>query len=278
MLAMNDLIVKNVDVMGDSIMAARDKDGVIWAGVSYFCNALGMKKWQKDKQIQKAQNDKTLKRGCSKFGAGVFDPNNETVALRLDFIPMWLAKITITDQMEKDHPELASKLLDYQLKAKDILAAAFLPKQTSVPQTIPEQIQLLAQGNVELNKRVDEVQEEVDTVKNDIEILKNDLPVLPVEADTIVAAVKKKGVQVLGGKQSMAYADRGLRQRLYNDLYHDLKRQFDVRTYKAIRRRDAEKAVQIIEAYTPPVYLEEQIAELNSPPEGKIKRNGRKEM
>ena len=260
---MSDLIVKNVDVMGDSIMAAKDKDGNVWAGVSYFCNALGMKKWQKDKQIQKAQNDKTLKRGCSKFGAGVFDPNNETVALRLDFIPMWLAKITITDQMEKDHPELAEKLLDYQLKAKDILAAAFLPRQTAAPQTIAEQIQLLAQGNVELNQRVDRVSEEVDTVKSDLECLKMDLPILPVEAEVIVKAVQKRGVLTLGGKQAKAYADRAIRQRVYNDLYADLKRNFNVRTYKAIRRKDAEKAVEIVNRYKPPLYLEEQIAEAN---------------
>lgn len=260
---MNDLIVKSVDVMGDSIMAAKDKDGVIWAGVSYFCNALGMKKWQKDKQIQKAQNDKALKRGCSKFGAGVFDPNNETVALRLDFIPMWLAKITITDKMEHEHPELAAKLLNYQLKAKDILAEAFLPIK-NVPQTIPEQIQLLAQGNVELNKRVDEVQVEVDTVKSDLEYLKLDLPLLPVEADVIVSAVKKRGVEVLGGKKASAYNDRGLRQKLYNDLYHDLKRQFNVRTYKAIKRKDANKAVYIVEQYKPPMYLMEIIEQKNN--------------
>lgn len=121
------MTVKRVDMFGDAIMAAQDKEGNIWAGVSYFCNALGMQKWQKDKQIQKVQSDKALKKGCSKLGAGVFDPNNETVALKIDFIPLWLAKISITEKMEKDHPELSDKLLEYQLKAKDILAEAFLP-------------------------------------------------------------------------------------------------------------------------------------------------------
>lgn len=126
---MEGLTVKGVDLMGDTIMAAQDKNGNIWAGVSYFCNALGMQKWQKDKQIQKVQNDKALSRGCSKLGAGVFDPNNETVALRIDYIPLWLAKITITDKMQDEHPELADKLLNYQIKAKDILADAFAVKR-----------------------------------------------------------------------------------------------------------------------------------------------------
>lgn len=139
---MDSIQVRPVDVLGDTIMATQDEKGYIWAGVSYFCNALGMQKWQKDKQIQKVQADKTLRRGCSKFGAGVFDPNNETIALRIDFVPLWLTKISVTKQMEKSHPELAEKLLQYQLKAKDILADAFLPNRhkelaTVTPSEIP---------------------------------------------------------------------------------------------------------------------------------------------
>ncbi len=133
---MDDLVVKSVDLFGDSVMAAKDKDGNIWAGVNYFCNALGMSKGQRDRQVRNVQKDRALKKGCAKFGAGVFDQSNESVALKIDFIPLWLAKISITDEMEKDHPELADKLLQYQLKAKDVLAAAFLPKKGNMPNQI----------------------------------------------------------------------------------------------------------------------------------------------
>lgn len=124
----DELVVKEVEFLGDSLMAAKDKNGNIWAGVSYFCNALGMSKGQKDRQVTNVQKDETLKRGCLKFEAGVFDVSNETVALRSDFIPLWLAKISITDAMKREHPELADKLLEYQLKVKDVLATAFLTK------------------------------------------------------------------------------------------------------------------------------------------------------
>ncbi len=127
---MEGLTVKGVDLMGDTIMAAQDESGSIWAGVSYFCKALGMSNVQKDTQVDKIRTDKTLSRGYRKFPVGVFDPNNEVIGIRLDFVPLWLAKITITKRMENDHPELADKLLNYQLKAKDILAAAFLPSST----------------------------------------------------------------------------------------------------------------------------------------------------
>lgn len=141
---MDELTVKSVDVLGDAIMATQDTDGQIWAGVSHFCRALGMNKGQKDRQTTNVQRDETLKRGCRKFAAGVFDPTNEAVGMRIDFVPLWLAKINITKTMLQEHPDLADKLLQYQLKAKDILADAFLPNRESTPVQIcnPSEIQL----------------------------------------------------------------------------------------------------------------------------------------
>lgn len=253
---MNDMIVKSVDLMGDTVMAAQDSEGNIWAGVSYFCNALGMNKKQKDWQTEKVQSDKILSRGAGKFGAGVFDPNNETIALRLDFVPLWLTKISVTKQMEKSHPELADKLLEYQLKAKDILAEAFMPKQ-DIPQTTDGKIALLAQGHTELKA-------EVDSIREDLESLKMDLPILPIEADKITEAVRKKGVAVLGGKQSNAYNNRGLRQRLYNNLYSNLKYNFGVKSYKSIKRSQCDKAIEVIQKYEPPFFLAQQIESVNA--------------
>ena len=55
--------------------------------------------------------------------------NQSTLCLKLDFVPLWLAKINITPAMQAETPELAERLEAYQLKAKDVLAAAFLPKK-----------------------------------------------------------------------------------------------------------------------------------------------------
>lgn len=125
------LEVKRVPFLGTELMAARDEEGQIWAGVSYICNGIGLNKNEKDRQVKNAQADEVLREGCVKFDAGVFDPNNATVALKLDFVPLWLAKISITPTMKEEHPELASTLKEYQLRAKDVLAAAFLPVSTT---------------------------------------------------------------------------------------------------------------------------------------------------
>lgn len=139
---MNNYETKLVPFMGSELMAAKDNDGQVWVGVSYICRGIGLSKNEKDRQIKNVQADTVLKRGCVKFDAGVFDPNNETVALKLDYLPLWLAKISITPTMERETPEVAERLIQYQLKAKDVLAAAFLPgqsnQQTANPTLSPE--------------------------------------------------------------------------------------------------------------------------------------------
>ena len=151
---MNDLEIKKVPFMGSELLAVRNESG-IWAGVSYICKGIGLSKNEKDRQVKNVQADKVLSRGCVKFDAGVFDPNNEAVAIKLDFLPLWLAKISITPTMEAETPELAARLMEYQLKAKDVLAAAFLPV-AAVPalDTLSPELRLLI--NMELKQKEQE--------------------------------------------------------------------------------------------------------------------------
>lgn len=129
--------------------------------------------------------------------------------------------------------------------------------QARLPMTIPEQIQIIAQGYGELN-------EEVKTIKKDLEDFKNDMPILGVEESKITNAVKKKGVECLGGKESNAYNDKSLRGRLYSDLHRQLRREFGVSTYKAIKRNQADTAISIIQCYVPPLVLSETIETINA--------------
>ncbi len=260
---MDELTVKSVDVLGDAIMATQDTDGNIWAGVSFFCRALGMNKGQKDRQTTNVQKDETLKRGCRKFAAGVFDQTSETVGMRIDFIPLWLAKINITKTMLQDHPDLADKLLNYQLKAKDILAAAFLPKQESAGD-IHGQIRLLAQGTTELYERVEAVDSKVDSVKAEIEALRDELTLFPSEADKIKNAVNKKVVGLLGGKSSNAYKDKSLCRKVFINCYRNLKDNFEVGKYTEIKRKYRYEALKIVEKYEPPFFLQVEIDNANA--------------
>lgn len=130
-------------------------------------------------------------------------------------------------------------------------------QQTTRPLSVQEQIRIIAQGNIELEQKID-------NVKQDLEQFKQDMPVLGIEESKITSAVRKAGVKILGGKESNAYNDKSLRSKLYSDIYRELKRQFDVTTYKAIKRSQCNMALSIIETYKPPFVLEEQIQNCNA--------------
>ena len=130
-----EIIKKDVKFNNDRVLAVM-KDGKLYVGVSGICNNLKMSKKMKDRQVANIQSDVVLSKGCLKFGAGVFDQYNQTLAIELNYLPLWLAKIRITPNMVDEKKELVKKLVEYQLHAKDVLAAAFLnnkPKQLTLP-------------------------------------------------------------------------------------------------------------------------------------------------
>ena len=123
----NELEIKRVPFMGAELMAARDTDGQIWAGVRWLCDGMGLTEGQRKRQIANIQADKVLSKGGSNLFLPTKGGKQEVLCLKLDFIPLWLAKISITPSMEAETPELADRLEQYQLRAKDTLAEAFLP-------------------------------------------------------------------------------------------------------------------------------------------------------
>lgn len=71
-------------------------------------------------------------------------------------------------------------------------------------------------------------------------------------------------VEILGGKESPAYKNRGICQKAFKDAYRELKRNFDVTRYKDIKREQMETAVELALRYEPPLYLKESIEQVNA--------------
>ena len=137
---MNELEVKKVPFMGTELMAARDNDGQIWAGIRWMCDGIGFSEGQRKRQIANIQEDTVLSKGGSNLILPTKGGTQRTLCLKLDYVPLWLAKIAITPKMERETPELAARLEQYQLKAKDVLAAAFLP-QSKQQSTTPAPVE-----------------------------------------------------------------------------------------------------------------------------------------
>lgn len=115
-----------------------------------------------------------------------------------------------------------------------------------------------------VDKRVTKIESKVEEVDQDLQEFKRNLPLLPGEADLITSTINKVAVRLLGGKESNAYKDSSLRGKLYWDIHRELKRQFGVTKYKYIKSCQCDTAVSIINAYTPPLVLADQIKDCNA--------------
>lgn len=125
------------------------------------------------------------------------------------------------------------------------------------PMTTDQKIQLLAQGNVELTEKIDKVDK-------DLQEFKADMPLLALECQRITRAKNQKVVPLMGGKDAPAYKNKSLMHKVYSDVDAQLRREFGVNTYKAIKRSQCDLAVEIIKKYELPRCLREEIENENS--------------
>lgn len=108
-------------------------------------------------------------------------------------------------------------------------------------------------------------------IENRMDKLEFEIPLYGAEADELSGHVKRKGVKVLGGKQSEAYKDTEIRSKVYHDIYGQIKREFDLydssgraMSYKALKRKYLADAHELIDCYDAPKYLVELINNSNA--------------
>ena len=127
-----------------------------------------------------------------------------------------------------------------------------------MPKTTGGQIQLLAQGYTELEQKVNDI-------KDDVSELKENVPLYSCDIDEIQQHVKRRVVNILGGKQSEAYRDNSIRHKTFSDIWTQLKREYGcVSTYKSIKRKYIDDVHEFIDCYVVPKYLDELIQDANA--------------
>lgn len=115
-----------------------------------------------------------------------------------------------------------------------------------------------------MNKQVGGVLKEVKRVSSRVDNLEFNIPLFNVECKELQSLVRKTGINSLGGYGTPAYKNNSLRGKVYSDIQRQLKREFGVKRYEAIKRCQFEKAKEIIQAYIAPTVLQEQITLANN--------------
>ena len=167
---MEKLQVREIQFDGKRITTVLIKEKV-YVSIKSVCDNLGMNENQFKNQRDKINSDDFLKVGRK------FSPLNtgygikETMLLKLDYLPIWLAKINPS----RFSDELKEKLMLYQLKAKDVLADEFLGKRKKEQPRLIEPVSTI-QRNRDL-RELHKIKDEVDNIRAEFFITMNDFMV-----------------------------------------------------------------------------------------------------
>lgn len=115
-----------------------------------------------------------------------------------------------------------------------------------------------------LDERTQKIEKDIKGLEQNIEEIKNDVPLFNIECEQLQNTVRRKGTKLLGGKNSRAYQDRSTRTKVYLDIQSTIKRNFGITSYKALKRKQLDKAIELVNEYKLPIILEDKINELNN--------------
>ncbi|MCC4121330.1 ORF6C domain-containing protein [Lactococcus lactis] len=128
-------------------------------------------------------------------------------------------------------------------------------KEQRLLMTPEEQISLLAQGNVNLNKKVAVMEDKLEDISD-----RMGLP--PVQAKILLSVRKNNIITLLGGTQSNAY--RKIHRKVYSEFGRDFNKYFEVPRYDAIPLSRIDEALEYSRTWQPSTNTTFAIRGLNS--------------
>ena len=234
---MNELQIFNSEEFGDIRTVTIDNEPMFC--LSDVCKALGLTQPSK---VKERLNEK----GVSSI---------PTLTAGGEQKLLYINESNLYKTIFQSRKESAERFTDWV--TSEVLPAIRKTGAYQKPMTTDQKIQLLAQGNVELTEKIEKV-------NDDLQEFKKDMPLLALECQKITRAKNQKVVPLMGGKDAPAYKNKSLMHKVYSDVDAQLRREFGVNTYKAIKRSQCDLAVEIIKKYELPRCLREEIEDENS--------------
>lgn len=202
---------KEIEFYNDTLLGIKDENGKVWLAITHTCKQLGFDNQRTKSQGEKIREDKVLSKGVGKFRVLTNGGEQEVFCLEERFVPLWLAKITLTKKMEKEIPNVVEKLEKYQLEAADVLRKAFY-------QTEEQKEQL--HNNLGINGLI----QKVDVMEAKLDKVIDNMTLTTRQQQRIYKAAKDRINHLLGGAHSKEYKANS--KSYFINLWNSLKAKF----------------------------------------------------
>lgn len=130
-------------------------------------------------------------------------------------------------------------------------------KVESKAMSLPERIQTIALGYTELETDVKDLKLGLSDVTDRMGLPGN-------MKKSFSKARNRKVIELMGGSKSNAYLDKGVRQRVYSQMFASFKEQFATDSYADCPMKSFDDAIQFVNNWFAPYELQKKIQLLNS--------------
>lgn len=219
---------RKIKFYDDTLLGIKDENEKVWLAIAHTCKELGFNERRVRQQGEKIRTDKVLSKGIRKFGLPTDGGIQDTFCIEEKFVPLWLAKITLTNKMEKDIPDVVEKLEKYQLEAADALHKAFYGTD--------DQKEKL-HSNLGLNGKIECMQVQINNMENmmceqieKLDSVMENMTLSTRQQQKLYHAAKDRVNFLLGGANSMEYKQNA--RRYFINLWNGLKAEYGCSSYK----------------------------------------------
>lgn len=219
---------RKIKFYDDTLLGIKDENEKVWLAIAHTCKELGFNERRVRQQGEKIRTDKVLSKGIRKFGLPTDGGIQDTFCIEEKFVPLWLAKITLTNKMEKDIPDVVEKLEKYQLEAADALHKAFY-------ETDDQKEKLYS--NLGLNGKIECMQVQINNMENmmceqieKLDSVMENMTLSTRQQQKLYHAAKDRVNFLLGGANSMEYKQNA--RRYFINLWNGLKAEYGCSSYK----------------------------------------------
>ncbi|NME95329.1 hypothetical protein HF847_04890 [Clostridium cochlearium] len=172
---MSSLLVKEVNFKDINMTACKTVEGNVFVGIRSVCDSLGI---AYNGQMERINRDDILPEGVRKIRIPTSGGEQEINMLDIEYLPFFLTGIKSSMCREEVRP----KLLEFKLKAKDVLAEAFLNKPTCMEDIWIAQIQEMKNMRLQLQQtkqKVIEADNKANEAKEEIQVIRDVITINP---------------------------------------------------------------------------------------------------
>jgi len=231
--------IKEVPFNGETLLGVKTEDGSVWLAVKKTCLDIGLSEGQARKQVENIQSEKLLKLNCRQIAIvqkeGSRDVKREQLFIKEDVVTLWLAKITLTDKMENEQPEAYDKLVNYQMRAANVLHKAFYEteeQKESLHYSLGLEGQIMEMKEIQKTQTV-QINRMEDIIDKQIEMLSSVMDNMTLstrQQQKIYKAGKDRISALLGGAHSMEYKENA--KSYFINMWNGLKSLYGCASYK----------------------------------------------